>query len=106
VVRESTICSLSRANDRDIARAAEALAPAERKRIHTFIATSPLHMEMKLRMEPEQVLLQAKLAVRFARHHTDDIEFSPGRRQPLGRGFPVPRAGSRDRRRRDHDQLP
>ncbi|KQV84985.1 2-isopropylmalate synthase [Massilia sp. Root351] len=76
-VRESTVCSLSRANDRDIARAAEALAPAERKRIHTFIATSPLHMQMKLRMEPEQVLEQAKLAVRFARNHTDDIEFSP-----------------------------
>ena len=76
-VRESTICSLSRANDRDIARAAEALAPAERKRIHTFIATSPLHMEMKLRMLPEQVLLQARNAVRFARQFTDDIEFSP-----------------------------
>ncbi|SFU87137.1 2-isopropylmalate synthase [Pseudoduganella namucuonensis] len=76
-VRESTVCSLSRANDRDIARAAEALAPAERKRIHTFIATSPLHMQMKLRMEPEQVLEQARLAVRFARNHTDDIEFSP-----------------------------
>ena len=76
-VRESTVCSLSRANDRDIARAAEALAPAERKRIHTFIATSPLHMQMKLRMEPEQVLEQARLAVRYARNHTDDIEFSP-----------------------------
>jgi 2-isopropylmalate synthase len=76
-VRESTICSLSRANDRDIARAAEALAPAERKRIHTFIATSPLHMSMKLRMEPEQVLEQARQAIRFARNHTDDIEFSP-----------------------------
>ena len=76
-VKESTICSLSRANDRDIARAAEALEPAERKRIHTFIATSPLHMQMKLRMEPEQVLLQAKNAVRFARQFTDDIEFSP-----------------------------
>jgi isopropylmalate/homocitrate/citramalate synthase len=56
VIKESTVCSLSRANDRDIARAAEALAPAARKRIHTFIATSPLHMKMKLRMEPEQVL--------------------------------------------------
>jgi 2-isopropylmalate synthase len=76
-VRESTICSLSRANDRDIARAAEALAPAARKRIHTFIATSPLHMQMKLRMEPAQVLEQARLAIRFARNHTDDIEFSP-----------------------------
>jgi 2-isopropylmalate synthase len=77
VVRESTVCSLSRANDRDIARAAEALAGAQRKRIHTFIATSPLHMKMKLRMEPEQVLEQAKLAIRYARNHTDDIEFSP-----------------------------
>jgi 2-isopropylmalate synthase len=77
VVRDSTICSLSRANDRDIARAAEALAPAARKRIHTFLATSDLHMKMKLRMEPEQVLEQAKLAIRYARNHTDDIEFSP-----------------------------
>jgi 2-isopropylmalate synthase len=76
-VRESTICSLARANDRDIARAAQALEKAARKRIHTFIATSPLHMQMKLRMQPEQVLEQAKLAIRFARNHTDDIEFSP-----------------------------
>ena len=76
-IKNSTICSLSRANDRDIARAAEALAPAPRKRIHTFIATSPLHMQMKLRMEPAQVLEQAKLAIRCARQYTDDIEFSP-----------------------------
>jgi len=76
-IRESTVCSLSRANDRDIARAAESLEPAARKRIHTFIATSPLHMKMKLRMEPDQVLEQAKQAIRFARKFTDDIEFSP-----------------------------
>jgi len=76
-VRESIICSLSRANDRDISRAAEALAPAERKRIHTFIATSPLHMEKKLRMSPDQVYEQARQAVRFARKFTDDVEFSP-----------------------------
>ena len=76
-IKDATVCSLSRANDRDIARAAEALAPAARKRIHTFIATSPLHMKVKLRMEPEQVLEQARLAVAFARQHTDDIEFSP-----------------------------
>jgi 2-isopropylmalate synthase len=76
VVKESTVCSLSRANDKDIARAAEALAPAARKRIHTFIATSALHMEKKLRMSPEQVFEQAKLAVRFARKFTDDVEFS------------------------------
>lgn len=77
IIKDSTVCSLSRANDRDIARAAEALQNAQRKRIHTFIATSALHMEKKLRMTPEQVLEQAGLAVRFARKFTDDIEFSP-----------------------------
>ena len=77
IVKDSIVCSLSRANDRDISRAAEALAAAPRKRIHTFIATSPLHMEKKLRMSPEQVFEQAKLAVRFARQFTDDVEFSP-----------------------------
>jgi 2-isopropylmalate synthase len=76
-IRESTICSLSRANDRDISRAAEALKGAQRARIHTFIATSPLHMEKKLRMTPEQVLEQAKQSVRFARNLCGDIEFSP-----------------------------
>ncbi|MEN3364128.1 MAG: 2-isopropylmalate synthase [Burkholderiales bacterium] len=77
IIKESIVCSLSRANDRDISRAAEALAPAARKRIHTFIATSPLHMEKKLRMSPDQVFEQAKQAVRFARNFTDDVEFSP-----------------------------
>jgi 2-isopropylmalate synthase len=77
VVRESTVCSLARTSDRDISRAAEALENAQRKRIHTFIATSPLHMEKKLRMTPDQVAEAAKLAVRFARRFTDDVEFSP-----------------------------
>ena len=77
IIKDSTVCSLSRANDRDIARAAEALAPAERKRIHTFIATSALHMQKKLRMTPDQVFEQAKQAVRYARTFTDDVEFSP-----------------------------
>ncbi|MFZ6861597.1 2-isopropylmalate synthase [Undibacterium sp. Ji67W] len=76
-IKDSIICSLSRANDRDIARAAEALQAAQRKRIHTFIATSPLHMEKKLRMSPDQVLEQAIQAVRYARNFTDDVEFSP-----------------------------
>ncbi|HEY8361071.1 MAG TPA: 2-isopropylmalate synthase [Ramlibacter sp.] len=76
-IKDSTVCGLSRANDRDIARAAEALKDAVRARIHTFIATSPLHMEKKLRMTPEQVLEQAKQAVRFARNLCGDIEFSP-----------------------------
>jgi 2-isopropylmalate synthase len=57
--------------------AAEALKGAARSRIHTFIATSPLHMEKKLRMTPDQVHEQARQAVRFARNLCGDIEFSP-----------------------------
>jgi 2-isopropylmalate synthase len=76
-IKDSTICSLSRANDRDISRAAEALKGANSGRIHTFIATSPLHMEKKLRMTPDQVLEQAKQSVRFARNLVADVEFSP-----------------------------
>ncbi|MDO9479363.1 MAG: 2-isopropylmalate synthase, partial [Hydrogenophaga sp.] len=76
-IKDSTVCSLARANDRDIARAAEALKGAQRARIHTFIATSPLHMEKKLRMTPDEVFEQAKQSVRFARNLVDDIEFSP-----------------------------
>ncbi|HQS33079.1 MAG: 2-isopropylmalate synthase [Polaromonas sp. 39-63-203] len=76
-IRDCTICSLARASDRDIARAAEALKGARSARIHTFIATSALHMEKKLRMTPEQVLEQARLSVRFARNLVADVEFSP-----------------------------
>ena len=74
-IREVTVCSLARANDRDISRAAEALKGAARARIHTFIATSPLHMEKKLRMTPDQVHEQARQAVRFARTLCGDVEF-------------------------------
>jgi 2-isopropylmalate synthase len=59
VVRDSTICSLARANENDIRRAGEAIRPAARGRIHTFIATSPIHMEKKLRMTPDQVVAAA-----------------------------------------------
>lgn len=76
LVRESTVCSLSRANERDIDQAAQALKPAARSRIHTFIATSPLHMEKKLRMPPDEVLLTARKAVRHARNLVEDVEFS------------------------------
>jgi 2-isopropylmalate synthase len=75
-VKDSIVCSLARANERDISRAAEALKPASRFRIHTFIATSALHMERKLRMTPDQVADQARRAVRQARSFTDDVEFS------------------------------
>jgi 2-isopropylmalate synthase len=77
IIKDSTVCGLSRSNDTDIARAAEAIKPAKSGRIHTFIATSPIHMEKKLRMTPDQVLTDAINAVRFARRFTDDVEFSP-----------------------------
>jgi 2-isopropylmalate synthase len=76
-IKDATICSLARANDRDIGRAGDALKGANSSRIHTFIATSPLHMQHKLRMSADQVFEQAKLAVRFATKYTNDIEFSP-----------------------------
>src|SRR5688572_17290584 len=76
-VRDSTVAGLCRANDRDIQRGIDALRGANAWRIHTFIATSALHMEKKLRMTPEQVLEQAKLSVRFARNACPDVEFSP-----------------------------
>ena len=76
-IKDSTVCSLARANDRDISRAAQALEPAAQARIHTFIATSALHMEKKLRMSPDEVYEQAKLSVRFARNLCGDVEFSP-----------------------------
>jgi len=62
-VRESTVCSLARANENDIHRAGEAIAAAARGRIHTFIATSSIHMEKKLRMQPDQVVEQAIKAI-------------------------------------------
>src|SRR3981189_3628462 len=76
-VKDSTVCGLCRANDRDIQRAIDALKGAHAWRVHVFIATSALHMEKKLRMSPEQVLEQSKLSVRFARKHCPDVEFSP-----------------------------
>ncbi len=76
-IKDSTVCGLARALDRDIDRAGEALKEAASARIHTFIATSPIHMERKLRMTPGQVLEQAVKAVNRARRYTDNVEFSP-----------------------------
>lgn len=75
-IKDSTICGLARALDKDIDRAGEALKGANSGRIHTFIATSPIHMEQKLRMSPDQVVEQAVQAVKRARQFTDDVEFS------------------------------
>src|SRR3982075_2550333 len=77
MVKDSKVCGLCRANDRDIQRGIDALKGARAWRIHTFIATSPIHMEKKLRMTPEQVFEQARLSVRFAKNACGDVEFSP-----------------------------
>jgi 2-isopropylmalate synthase len=84
-VQDSMVCGLARASAEDIDRAAAALKPARRARIHTFIAASPIHMREKLRMDPEEVLKKAVWAVKHARQHTDNVEFSPedaGRAEP------------------------
>lgn len=75
-IKESTICGLARCVEADIERAAEALKPARSKRIHIFIATSPIHMEKKLRLEPQQVLERAIHCINLCKKHTDNIEFS------------------------------
>ncbi|MBI3523322.1 MAG: 2-isopropylmalate synthase [Betaproteobacteria bacterium] len=76
-IKDSTVAALCRTNDKDISRALEAIKPARSGRIHTFIATSAIHMEKKLRMTPDQVIVAAVNAVRFARNGADNIEFSP-----------------------------
>ena len=76
-IKQSTVCGLARALEKDIKKAAEALQEAKSARIHTFIASSPIHIKNKLRMTPDQVLEQAVAAVRLARQYTDDVEFSP-----------------------------
>ncbi|QPH99865.1 2-isopropylmalate synthase [Campylobacter concisus] len=71
-----TVCSLARAVERDIKAAGEALAPAKNKRIHTFIATSPIHMEYKLKMSPDEVIKRAVESIKYAKTFCNDVEFS------------------------------
>ena len=75
-IERSTVCSLARANEKDVRAAGEAIKPAKSGRIHTFIATSPIHMEKKLRMTQDQVLEAAVKAVKLSLEYTDDVEFS------------------------------
>jgi 2-isopropylmalate synthase (EC 2.3.3.13) len=76
-IKNSRVCGLARAFESDIERAGEAIAPAEAGRIHTFIATSPVHMEKKLNLTPDEVQARAVAAVKQARNLCDDVEFSP-----------------------------
>jgi len=72
-----TIAGLARASEGDIEAASKAVAPAKKKRIHTFIATSPVHMEYKLKKSSDEVLKMAVQAVKCAKNFVDDVEFSP-----------------------------
>src|ERR1700742_1960500 len=74
--KNAVVCGLSRAAFKDIDRCAEAIKPAKRGRIHTFISTSPVHMKWKLQMEPEKVLDLVIAQVTRARNYTDDVEWS------------------------------
>src|SRR5438045_1344645 len=74
--RKAVVCGLSRAGQADIDRAAEAIKPAKRGRIHTFISTSPVHMKWKLQLDPEKVFEMVIASVTRARHYTDDVEWS------------------------------
>jgi 2-isopropylmalate synthase len=76
-IKTSTVAALARATENDIRLAGEAVKGAVSRRVHTFIATSPIHMQKKLRMQPEQVIEQAVKAVKWARQYSDDVEFSP-----------------------------
>ena len=76
IIESSTICSLARATESDVRAAGEAIKPAKSGRIHIFIATSPIHMKMKLRMQPDQVVEAAVKTVKLALEYTDDVEFS------------------------------
>ncbi len=75
-VHNSTVCSLARAIDSDVKAAGDAIAKAKMQRIHTFIATSSIHMEHKLKMTPDEVIKRAVRAVEYARTFVDDVEFS------------------------------
>src|SRR5271166_7004046 len=74
--RNAVICGLSRAAFNDIDRCAEAIKPAKRRRIHTFLSTSPVHMKYKLQKEPHEVYEMVIAQVGRARNHTDDVEWS------------------------------
>jgi 2-isopropylmalate synthase len=79
------ICGLARASKKDIDAAWEAVREAARPRIHTFLATSPIHMQYKLRMDAEEVVEQVREMVAYAKSYCDDVEFSP---EDAGRSDP------------------
>ena len=102
--KNAVICGLARAAFKDIDRCAEAIKPAKRGRIHTFLSTSPVHMKYKLQKEPHEVFEMVIAQVTRARNYTDDVEWSCRGRHPHRDRLPVPLRRGRDQGRRDHDQ--
>ncbi len=84
-VRPPVICGLARASEEDIDAAWEAIQSADRPRIHTFLATSEIHMRHKLRMDPEEVVDRVQQMVAYAKGYCEDVEFSP---EDAGRSDP------------------
>src|SRR5499426_1679858 len=80
-----TIAGLARANKADIEKAWEGVREAQHPRIHTFLATSPIHMKHKLKMDPEDVVQRVSEMVAYAKSFCDDVEFSP---EDAGRSDP------------------
>src|SRR4029078_13377786 len=74
--KNAAVAGLARAGHKDIDRAGEAIKPAKRGRIHTFISTSPVHMKWKLQMEPEEVIEMVGSSVSRALNYPDDVEWS------------------------------
>ncbi|PIN85492.1 MAG: 2-isopropylmalate synthase [Candidatus Diapherotrites archaeon CG11_big_fil_rev_8_21_14_0_20_37_9] len=85
ILKKSIVCALARCKKEDIDVAAKALEPAKKKRIHVFLATSPIHMKYKLKMDESQVLEEAEKWVKYAKQFAEDIEFSP---EDAGRSNP------------------
>ncbi len=104
--KNAVVCSLARAKPADIHRAGEAVKPAKRPRIHTFISTSDIHLKYQFKLSREEVLDIIREMVTLARSYTDNVEFSVlgDGRDALGRGLPVPRGRGRHQGRRRHDQ--
>ena len=102
--KNAVIAGLSRANPKDIDRCAEAVKFAKRGRVHTVIATSPLHMRVKLNMTPEQVMELSIANVTRARNQIDDVEWSAedGTRSEMD--YPLPHRRGRHQGRRHHGQ--
>ena len=102
--KNSVICGLARAQFKDIDRCAEAIKPAARGRIHTFIGTSPLHRKYQMGIDETEVLERVTASVTRARSYTDDVEWSAMDATRTEAGLPLPLRRGRHQGRRHHRQ--